>query len=113
MGKKGRQKKGTITSVAKATGDKPAYTVDQLLDRVDEYMEDFQLELAHKFATRALSMAPNDVRALEAMAVVLLESGDPDNAYQVKPSCCSSLMIYLSGNALWQFAIGGQCLPIG
>lgn len=64
-------------------GDKTVYTVDQLLDRVDEYMEDFELELAHKFAERALSTAPNDVRALESMAVVLLEGGDPDNAYQV------------------------------
>lgn len=43
-------------------------------------MESFQLEMAHRFCSKALEQEPDHLRALEMMAEVLLEGGDLDSA---------------------------------
>lgn len=86
MGKKNRNRKGGLPPKPSSTsaGNKgPAYKADQLLDRVDEYMEALEFDLAFKFADRALKTEPNNTRALETMASLLLDQGEPESAYQV------------------------------
>ena len=86
MGKKKakhRKCAGAGSTPTTASGTTP-YTVDQLLDRVDALMETFEVELAHQFAKRALTMDPSNLRALETMALILLEGGDPGTANEVR-----------------------------
>ena len=88
MGKKRRPRKTEAAMPAalkaRANGAAAPYTADQLLDRVDEYMAALEHEPALQFCARALEMEPDNTRALESMAMLLLEAGDLDQAYQVR-----------------------------
>ncbi|KAG0224987.1 hypothetical protein BGW41_004856 [Actinomortierella wolfii] len=53
----------------------PSYTVNDLLAQAQQAVDSFEFELAHQFATRALSMEPNNVDALEAAGSIELELG--------------------------------------
>ena len=92
MGKKRRPRKteaappAALAAKAKANanaGGGASYTAAQLLDRVDECMAALEFDVALQFCARALEMEPDNTRALESMAVLLLEAGDADQAYQV------------------------------
>ncbi|KAL5017057.1 hypothetical protein ScPMuIL_006646 [Solemya velum] len=67
-----------------ATGKKttPKYTVDQLLDKVEEYTDRFEYELAQKFCQRALEVEPDNLRVLETTGTLLLELGNTEGAKQ-------------------------------
>eukprot|EP00124_Ichthyophonus_hoferi_P004851 Ihof_evm5s593 gene=Ihof_evmTU5s593 len=70
---------------------KNKFSPDELLDKVDEYMERFDFDMAHRFCTKALTLEPTNLRALETMADILLEGGDVDTARQ-----CLSKAVELS-----------------
>ena len=63
------------------------YSIDQLLDKVEEYIDQFEFSLAQKFCQRALEMEPDNVRALETCGTLLLELGNMDGAKQVSLKC--------------------------
>ncbi|XP_072041927.1 uncharacterized protein [Amphiura filiformis] len=56
------------------------YTIDQLLDKVEECMDSFDYELAHKFCKRALELDPDNVSVLETLGNLLAEQGDGEGA---------------------------------
>ena len=51
---------------------------------MEEYLDEFNHDLARRFCERALQMAPDNVRALETSGAVLLEMDDIENAKQVR-----------------------------
>ena len=56
------------------------FTVDDLLKKVEEYMERFNFELAERFCTRAVELSPDNLHALNMAASVYLETGKVDEA---------------------------------
>ncbi|XP_028399911.1 probable assembly chaperone of rpl4 [Dendronephthya gigantea] len=56
------------------------FSVDDLLEKVEEYIESFNFELAEKFCDRALEMSPDNLQALNMAASVYLEIGKNDEA---------------------------------
>ncbi|XP_041478817.1 probable assembly chaperone of rpl4 [Lytechinus variegatus] len=56
------------------------FNIDQLLEKVEEYLDTFEYEMAQKFCQRALEMEPDNVRALELSGNLLAELGDTDGA---------------------------------
>ncbi|CAG0888571.1 unnamed protein product [Darwinula stevensoni] len=59
---------------------KKQYSVDEILDKAEELINAFQYSVAQKFCERALEMSPDNLRALECTASLLLEVGDPEGA---------------------------------
>ncbi len=59
------------------TGEGPSsgakYTIDQILDKAEGFIEEYNYTLAQKFCQRALEMDGDNVRALETCASLLLE----------------------------------------
>ena len=49
------------------------YTIDEILDRAESFIEEYNYEMGQKFCQRALEMDADNVRALEICASVLLE----------------------------------------
>jgi len=91
MGKKKKKLKSKITNNAHTNGNEPSdiqenqmqqqkYTVEDLLERVTEFLENFEFELALKFCEKALSIEPNNVNVLETSGNVCAEMGDIENA---------------------------------
>eukprot|EP00123_Amoebidium_parasiticum_P005642 comp16789_c0_seq1/m.15170 comp16789_c0_seq1/g.15170 ORF comp16789_c0_seq1/g.15170 comp16789_c0_seq1/m.15170 type:complete len:351 (-) comp16789_c0_seq1:364-1416(-) len=97
MGKKSRRrpdvKSGTKASPGAKKGAAKKYTADELLDRVEEYVERFEFEMAHRFCAKALEQEPDNLRALEAMAEIFIEGGDGESAKE-----CLDKAIWLSPN---------------
>merc|ERR1712025_199751 len=54
--------------------------IDKLLDKAEQLIDEFNFELAQKFCQRALETEPDNVRALETSASLLLELGNVDSA---------------------------------
>ena len=59
------------------------YSIDDLLDKADEFVETMKPELADRFYIKALEMDKNNTRALESYAQFLLEMDDFQKAKQV------------------------------
>ena len=72
--KKLAKKKGLL-----ATKD-PTYSIDDILNKAEEFMNEYQYETAQKFCQRALEMDCDNVRGLELSGALLLEMGDLDSA---------------------------------
>jgi len=72
--KKLAKKKGLL-----ATKD-PTYSIDEILNKAEEFMNEYQYETAQKFCQRALEMDCDNVRGLELSGALLLEMGDLDSA---------------------------------
>lgn len=56
------------------------YTVDDLLSRVESYVEQFNFPLALKFSEKALLIAPNSTRVLEMLGNIYAEIGEVESA---------------------------------
>ncbi|XP_046846329.1 probable assembly chaperone of rpl4 [Xenia sp. Carnegie-2017] len=56
------------------------FTIDDLIQKVEEYIENFNFEMAEKFCVRILETSPNNVRALNMVAAACLEIGKTDEA---------------------------------
>ena len=53
------------------------------MQKVDECIDSFQLELACKFCEKALQIEPNNVHVLDTLGPLLLEIGDTDKAIDI------------------------------
>ncbi|KAK2143665.1 hypothetical protein LSH36_823g01024 [Paralvinella palmiformis] len=89
MGRKNRLKKvqkkiKVVTDLNESKKKKTEckYSIDQLLDKAEEYIDSFNYDLAQKFCQRALEIDANHIRALEMFGTLLLETGDTDHAKQ-------------------------------
>lgn len=63
---------------AKKTASK--FSVEQLLEKAEEYLDTYEYEMAQKFCQRALQLEPDNVGALETSGNLLAELGDSDGA---------------------------------
>ncbi|PVD30481.1 hypothetical protein C0Q70_09747 [Pomacea canaliculata] len=73
---------GAKNAAKKKASSCPDYTIDQLLDKTQQLIDEFQYELAQKFCQRALEKDPDNVRALETSGILLLELGNVEAAKQ-------------------------------
>jgi len=69
-------------SSAAAALNKTKYTIDNLLERVQGYVENFEYHMAVKFCERAYEMDPNNTQVLETFGNVCAEMGDVESAKQ-------------------------------
>jgi len=74
--KKLAKKKGILTNKP----SEPSYTLEEILTKAEEFMNEYKYELAQKFCQRALEMDNDNVRALELSGSLLLEMGEIDSA---------------------------------
>ncbi|XP_074659642.1 uncharacterized protein LOC141912297 [Tubulanus polymorphus] len=65
-----------------SSSSRDRYTVDQILEKVQEYMDTFNYELAQKFCQRALEIDADNLKVLETSGILLLELGNPEGAKQ-------------------------------
>ena len=72
--------KATAKHDAQTKSVTPKYTAEQLLQRVEEYVDSFQYDLAAKFCERALQVEPDNLKALELSGFLSLQSGDTEHA---------------------------------
>lgn len=63
----------------KATGITP----DKLIEQGNVALSNMEVELAEKFFTRALSIAPQDTNIMDALADVQIQLGESDKAVQL------------------------------
>ena len=63
------------------------YSIDQLLDKTEELIDEFNFPLAQQFCQRALEIDGDNVRALETSGTLLLELGNNEAAKQVGVYC--------------------------
>jgi len=68
------------TSSATTAVSKTKYTIDNLLERVQGYVENFEYPMAVKFCEKAYDMDPNNVKVLETFGNVCAEMGDVKTA---------------------------------
>ncbi|XP_072010975.1 uncharacterized protein [Engystomops pustulosus] len=65
----------------KKTADK--YSIHQLLEKTEEYLDNFNFEMAQLFCQRALDLEPENLEILDMMGNICMELGDADKARQV------------------------------
>ncbi|XP_018122790.1 probable assembly chaperone of rpl4 [Xenopus laevis] len=65
----------------KKTAEK--YTVHQLLEKTEEYLDNFNYEMAQLFCQRALDMDPTNLDILDMMGSICMELGHAEKAKQV------------------------------
>ncbi|CAG5134769.1 unnamed protein product [Candidula unifasciata] len=94
------------------------YSVDKLLDKAEQLIDEFNYELAQKFCQRALEHEPDSVRALETSASLLLELGNTESAkhclgraVEVCPD--SGFSKYMTLGQLMEGASAVQCYQKG
>ena len=79
MGKTKKNSKKTT----KSSDKEMKYTADELLERVENYIDDYEFELALKFAERALALDPLNPNTLERMAGIHAELGNLSKAREL------------------------------
>jgi len=94
------------------------YSVHQLLDKAEQLIDEFNYELAQKFCQRALEQEPDNVRALETSASLLLELGNAESAkhclgraVEICPD--SGFTKYMTLGQLMEGATAVQCYQKG
>jgi len=94
------------------------HSIDKLLDKAEQLIDEFNFELAQKFCQRALETEPDNVRALETSASLLLELGNVDGAkhclgraVEVCPD--SGFSKYMTLGQLMEGATAVQCYQKG
>ncbi|KAG8573810.1 hypothetical protein GDO81_012560 [Engystomops pustulosus] len=65
----------------KKTADK--YSIHQLLEKTEEYLDNFNFEMAQLFCQRALDLEPENLEILDMMGNICMELGDADKARQI------------------------------
>jgi len=65
----------------------PQFATNALLERAQALVEQCEYETAAKFCRRAVDQEPTNVDALEMLATISLELGDPEKADDVRRCC--------------------------
>ncbi|XP_041104771.1 probable assembly chaperone of rpl4 isoform X2 [Polyodon spathula] len=65
----------------KKTAEK--YSVEQLLEKTEEYMDNFDFEMAQLFCQRALDLEPTNLNVLDMLGNICAELGNEEKAKQV------------------------------
>eukprot|EP00094_Tigriopus_californicus_P006854 TCALIF_06603-PA protein Name:"Similar to SPBC16D10.01c UPF0661 TPR repeat-containing protein C16D10.01c (Schizosaccharomyces pombe (strain 972 / ATCC 24843))" AED:0.07 eAED:0.07 QI:55/0.8/0.83/1/0.4/0.66/6/41/345 len=56
------------------------FSIDQILEKAQENLDQYDYEMAQKFCQRALEMNPDHAKALELTSTLLLEAGEVEDA---------------------------------
>eukprot|EP00088_Acartia_fossae_P016031 TRINITY_DN18933_c0_g1_i1.p1 TRINITY_DN18933_c0_g1~~TRINITY_DN18933_c0_g1_i1.p1 ORF type:complete len:364 (-),score=90.15 TRINITY_DN18933_c0_g1_i1:36-1127(-) len=59
---------------------RPEYSIEDVLNKAEDYMDEYKYDLAQRFCERALEMDNDNTRALELTAGLLLEMGKVESA---------------------------------
>ncbi|XP_066441824.1 uncharacterized protein [Eleutherodactylus coqui] len=59
------------------------YSIHQLLEKTEEYLDNFNFEMAQLFCQRALDMEPDNLEILDMMGNICMELGNAEKAKQV------------------------------
>uniref|UniRef100_A0A8C5QVD5 Uncharacterized protein n=1 Tax=Leptobrachium leishanense TaxID=445787 RepID=A0A8C5QVD5_9ANUR len=78
---KERMKINMQSKAKKTTAEK--YSIAQLLEKVEEYVDNFNYEMAQLFCQRALDIDPTNLEILDMMGNICMELGDADKTKQV------------------------------
>lgn len=81
MSPQDRMKAKMQEKAKKKTAEK--YTVDQLLEKTEESMDNFDFPMAKMFCQRALDIEPTNLTVLDMLGNICAELGDVDKAKQV------------------------------
>ncbi|KAL2084159.1 hypothetical protein ACEWY4_019677 [Coilia grayii] len=73
----------------KKTSEK--YTVEQLLEKTEESMDNFDFPMARLFCQRALDIEPTNLEVLDMMGNICAEMGEVDKAKQISFHCLQQL----------------------
>ncbi|CAL1536079.1 unnamed protein product [Lymnaea stagnalis] len=112
-----------ITKLTTAVEDIPPeksnqQPLDKLLDKAEQLIDEFNYELAQKFCQRALETDPDNVRALETSASLLVELGNVDSAKQclgraIELSPDSGFSKYMTLGQLMEGSTAVECYQKG
>jgi len=83
MGKPKSKSKGGAKKSGNQKANKkpePKHNIDDLLDKAEGCLDEYNLELAQKFCERALQIDEKNIRALQLTAGLFLDMGDVENA---------------------------------
>ncbi|XP_039593122.1 probable assembly chaperone of rpl4 isoform X2 [Polypterus senegalus] len=72
-----------VQKKAKEKKNTKKYTVEDLLEKVEENMDNFNFEMAQIFCQQALDMEPTNVRILDMLGNIYAELGDTEKAKQI------------------------------
>ena len=72
----GRKKKAGQKIKAEKTQQTAKYSADDLINKIEEYLDCFEFDLAVKFCEKAISIAPDNLRVIETAGSVYAETGD-------------------------------------
>ncbi|CAB3985880.1 probable assembly chaperone of rpl4 [Paramuricea clavata] len=94
------------------------FTADDLLKKVEEYMESFNFDVAERFCTRALEMSPDNLQALNMAASIYLEIGKIDEAvsclrHAIEIEPCKGFSKYMTLGELLEGEEAVECLKKG
>ncbi|KAM4026896.1 uncharacterized protein ACNLHF_022776 [Anomaloglossus baeobatrachus] len=76
-----RMKVRMHNKVRKKTAEK--YSIHQLLEKTEEYLDNFNFEMAQLFCQRALDLEPENLEILDTMGNICMELGNAEKAKQV------------------------------
>ncbi|XP_056375066.1 uncharacterized protein LOC130272994 [Hyla sarda] len=65
----------------KKTADK--YSIHQLLEKTEEYLDNFNFEMAQLFCQRALDLEPDNLEILDMMGNICMELGNGEKAKEI------------------------------
>lgn len=65
----------------KKTAEK--YTIDQLIEKTEECIDDFDFDMARLYCQRALDIEPTNLTLLDMMGNICSELGDVEKAKQI------------------------------
>jgi len=80
----GKHKKAKPAPAAAPAAAATQHSADDYLARAVALLDQFQVEMAERFAERAVATDANHVVALETLAGIKLELAKPDEAQQVR-----------------------------
>lgn len=94
------------------------HSIERLLDKAEELIDEFNFDLAQKFCQRALETEPDNVRALEVSASMLMELGQTESAKHclgraVEVSPASGFSKYMTLGQLMEGAEAVKCYQTG
>ncbi|XP_073533518.1 uncharacterized protein [Phyllobates terribilis] len=76
-----RMKNRMQNKARKKTAEK--YSIHQLLEKTEEYLDNFNFEMAQLFCQRALDLEPENLEILDMMGNICMELGNAEKAKQV------------------------------
>ena len=79
----GRKKRNGGSNKHAAKNAQPKFTAEDLLKKVEEYLDTFDYDLALKFCQKAIELAPEDLKVIETSACVYAESGDVEKSKEL------------------------------